>query len=240
MARRLGISGLLDLVMLLILLAIVGGGAFLVVNYKMGTRAKLEAMRKQLEEERRNLQMARRHIVNLLGERRAAEVVVLERTVDEAGEAQLRLKFLEYASGGKALPAQTLVVSGEDVYFDAAVVLFEPKDVMEGKRSSLYVFHRVFTDKTRPDSGLELSRLDSQEIPPAYRAEDIPLAAQQKAWDEVRRLLEDENFRARRGVRAVFGQAVHKKLEQNVIYTLSIQDNGGLLIEEKPFPEILK
>jgi hypothetical protein len=212
----------------------------MVLGTKLGSRAKIEALKKQLAQERARLKEARQHIVNLLGEKRVAEVVVLDQTAGGDGGQELKLKFLEYAADGRALAPRIITVSGEEVYFDALVILFKPEDVMQDKAASIHLFRRVFTDKTRPEEGETLSRLDTLDIPEAYRSPDLPVDVQQKAWEDLRQLVEDENYRTRRGVRTVFGQAVYKKLQKGIIYTLKVQNNGGLLIEEKPVPEILR
>lgn len=240
MARRFGLSTLIDFGLLMVAIVVVGGGAYLFVSHKMSTQRDMERMRQQLEEERKKLAEARRRLAALLGEKRVAEVVVLDKTSDEAGVAQVRIKFLEYAADGRALEPRTITLSGDEVYFDALVILFQPEDVMEERAASIHLFRRVFTDKTQPDKGFALSRIDSPEIPEAYRQPDLPMETQIKVWEEIRQLVTDENYRQRRNVRTVFGQAVYKKLEKGRIYTLSIQNNGGLLIEDKPIPEILK
>ncbi len=195
------------------------------------TQAKMAAMKKKYEQ----------YLVNLLGERRAAEVIVLAQNRDADGRLWTKLRFMEYAADGTPLEPQTFTVPGDEVYFDALVMQFKPERVKEGKAKSLYLFRRVFTDKTRPDMGAKIVELDPDAGPPKnYQSQEIPRKPQEEVWAQFRRCLADKEYAKKLGVRAIFGQATYKTLRKGYLYVLTIQDNGGLIIEEKPLPKILR
>ncbi len=195
------------------------------------TKAKMAKMKTEYE----------KYLTNLLGERRAAEVIVLAQDRDKDGRLWTKIKFMEYAADGTPMDAKTFTVRGDEVYFDALVMQFTPEAVKEGKAKSLYLFRRVFTDKTRPDMGAKVFDLDeANPVPKNYEKAEVPIEAQRAVWERFRKCMADPEYAASQGVRSIFGQATYKTLRKNKLYTLTIQDNGGLIIEEKPLPKILQ
>ena len=240
---------------LLGLAAAVAAGA-MSMSYFSGSRAQRRLMeiekqktedaeRRAAEAERREREARQKYeayLQNLVGERRAAEVIVLDQKTDEHGDVETKLKFLEYSTGGKTeLSPKVLTVKGDEVYFDALVMQFEKGQVKEGKARSLYLFRRIFTDKTQPEKGFQLLAQEGDDpVPKDYVSQEIPGTAQQVVWEEFRKCIRDPKYAEEKRVRTIFGQAVYKRLEKDNIYRLTIQNDGGLVIEEKPYPPILR
>jgi len=226
-------------------IALAGGG---VAYYEVSRAHRVEIqrekdLRRRAEEQAREERELRikyeKFLENAVGERRAAEVVLLDQNRSADGRLISRLKFLEYSAHGQAMKPRTITVEGNEVYFDALILQFSPEAVQEGKAQSLYLFRRVFTDKTRPDEGIQLFNPKAG-IPDNLRSDEIPVASQLSLWREFQRCIEDPAYAETKNVRAVFGQAVYKRPRKNHLYRLHIQNNGGLIIEEKPFPAIFK
>ena len=195
------------------------------------TEQRLAAMKAKYE----------KHLTNLLGERRAAEVLVLAQDQDAEGKTLTKVKFLEYSVDGQPMEAKTFTVAGDVVYFDALVMQFKPERVKEGQAKSLYLFRRVFTDQTRPDMGYKIFEPDdSLTVPSGYEDEEVPMEAQREVWAHFARCIADPAYAEEQGVRTIFGQANYKRVRKGYVYTLTIQDNGGLIIEEKPAPTIFQ
>ena len=195
------------------------------------TQAKMAAMEKQYKT----------YLSNLLGERRAAEVIVLAQDRDEDGRLWTKLKFMEYGVDGNPMAPKVFTMPGDEVYFDALVMQFDAEKVEKGKAKSLYLFRRVFTDKTRPDMGGKIFEFDGEpDVPRNYEAEEVPIEAQREVWARFQRCIADKAYAEEQGVRTIFGQATYKTLRKDNIYTLKIQDNGGLILEERGMPAILR
>lgn len=204
--------------------------------------AKAEAVVKQTQQQMEKMKDEyETYLTNLLGERRAAEVRVLAQDRDEDGRTWTKLKFLEYGADGSAMAPKVFTVPGVEVYFDALVMQFQADRVKEGKAKSLYLFRRVFTDKTRPDMGCKIFEFDdSPDVPQNYAKAELPIEPQREVWERFQKCIADKAYAEALGVRTVFGQATYKTLRKNHLYVLTIQDNGGLIIEEKPFAAILR
>ena len=236
MVQKSAFSVLTRLFFVVVAVGIGAGG----VHY-LHNQSRLRKLQKDLQLQKKKLKEARKHITNLLGEKRVAEIVVLDQKMDESGTPVSKIRFLEYSASGTALkPPKEITVSGAEVYFDAVIIMFEKEPVMQGKAASIHLFRRIFTDTTKPEKGYRLWNSGGDEIPEAYRSPEIPLEIQNVAWGEIRRILTNETYRKEKGVRTIFGQAVSKKLHKGRIYTLRIQSNGGLLMEQKAVPAILE
>lgn len=184
------------------------------------------------------------YMANLVGSQRAAEVIVEDQTQDEDGQIWTKLKFLEYSVDGQPLePVKVFTVPGNVVYFDALVMKYTPEQVQEGKAKSLYLFRRVFTDETRPDMGYKLFDIDEEaSLPKNLQAdtEEIPIQAQQEVWARFQKCLSDPEYAKEQGVDAMYGEAVYDTLRKGFLYTLNIQNNGGLELRKKQLSAVLR
>ena len=122
---------------------------------------------------------------------------------------------------------------GEEIYVDAFVTLFESDAVRGGRAKSLYLFRRIFTEQMAPQVGFPLYRTEGagDGIPQAYLRQDLDRSAQQRVWGYLWRLIEDAAYAETQRVRTTFGQAVYAKMQAGQCYTLTIQHNGGLLLQ---------
>lgn len=178
------------------------------------------------------------YLVSVLGERRAAEVTVLDSGTDKDGTPWRKIRFVEFGSDGKPLQTREVTIKGDEIYFDAMVMVFQPESVEEGKTKSLYLFRRIFSNVIPPEKGVSLF---SQEMEALTKLDNPELCrAARRVWREFQRCLQDREYRQRKGVRTIFGQAVYQKLRKGYLYTLLIQNNGGIIMEERPIPEVFK
>ena len=204
-------------------------------------KAELQQTQQQMEQMKTRYET---YVANLLGKQRAAEIVVEEQTRDDDGQLWTKVKFLEYSVNGQPLePVKVFTLPGDVVYFDALVMRFVPEQVREGKAKSLYLFRRVFTDETRPDMGYKLFDIDDPaSLPKNYQAdaEEIPIEAQQQVWSRFQKCLADPAYAKEQGVETIYGEAVYDTLRKDFLYTLSIQNNGGLELKKSPVKPILR
>ena len=258
LTRRLRKSGGKGLIPALVLLACVGGVTVTAVviylqsqaSARLVKAARREASEKQVQLERTQEQMRQtkakyeRYMANLVGSQRAAEVIVEDQTQDEDGQIWTKIKFLEYSVDGQPLePVKVFTVPGNVVYFDALVMRYTPEQVQEGKAKSLYLFRRVFTDETRPDMGYKLFDADEEASPPKNLqadTEEIPIQAQQQVWARFQKCLSDPEHAKEQGVDTMYGEAVYDTLRKGYLYTLNIQNNGGLELRKKQLSSVLR
>jgi hypothetical protein len=174
-----------------------------------------------------------RFLHNLLGEQRVAEVCILDQQRPAAEPVRTTMRFQEFRQNGQPLSPMVVTLPGEEIYVDALVTLFESDAVKGGRAKSLYLFRRIFTEQMAPQVGFPLYRSEGpgDGIPQAYVRQDIERSAQQRVWDDLWRLIEDVTYAETQRVRTTFGQAVYAKMQTGQCYTLTIQHNGGLLLQ---------
>jgi hypothetical protein len=177
-----------------------------------------------------------RYLYNVLGERRVAEVCVLEQERPADQPARTTLRFQEFRESGAPLSPLTLTLPGEEIYIDALVTVFDSEAVRAGQAKSLYLFRRIFTERVPPRQGVPLYR-DAHAydgIPQAYLHGTIDRGVQRRVWEHLWRLIEDAAYAESQRVRTYFGQAVYAHMAAGACYSLTMQNSGGLLLTSQP------
>lgn len=192
---------------------------------------------------------AARTIDRLLGENRALrdalanltreDQIGLARVLwqkEEGGKTYTRLRFVETDRDHpeRRLLEREYTIEGNVVHFDALIVKFDGKLVADGKERALYLWRRIYGETTAPGDGypIEYEGLAS----PRYAAlgERLGLRDRQAFWSALWSLSDDPERLAKLGVRAIYGSAVYKKLQPDMIYTLKIGATGDLFLEATP------
>jgi hypothetical protein len=174
-----------------------------------------------------------RYLHNLLGERRVAEVCILDQQRPADESVRTTVRFQEFRQNGQPLSPLVVTLPGEEIYIDAFVTIFESDAVKSGQAQSLYLFRRIFTEQMAPQVGFSLYRSEGSGdgIPQPYVHQEIDRTAQQRVWGYLWRLIEDTAYAETQRVRTTFGQAVYAKMPPGQCYTLTIQHSGGLLLQ---------
>jgi hypothetical protein len=176
-----------------------------------------------------------RYLHNLLGEQRVAEVCVLDQQRPADEPVRTTIRFQELRQNGQPLAPLVVTLPGEEIYVDAFVTVFESDAVKSGQAKSLYLFRRIFTEQMAPQVGFPLYRSEGtgDGIPQSYVRQDLDRTAQQRVWGHLWRLIEDAAYAETQHVRTAFGQAVYAKMQPDQCYSLTIQHNGGLLLQAR-------
>lgn len=206
--------------------------------YAYYARSPQEKQIRQLQEEKKQLEQ----IVQRLGEeRRLAELLVTEqKTVD--GVLNTTVLFVEYAKNGGALPPKSFVLQGEKIHIDAMVIKFDGQYVQQNdplRGHSIALFTKIYGDRQTPAEGFDIDA--PGRIPDIYRGADPKVSAfEQKLWQDFWRLAQDKSYRAEMGVRVADGQGTWGPLEPDMLYTLSIESNGGINRSSEPLRGIYR
>jgi hypothetical protein len=176
-----------------------------------------------------------RYLHNLLGEQRAAEVCILDQQRPPDEPVRTTVRFQEFRQNGQPLSPLVVTLPGEEIYIDAFVTIFESDAVKRGQAKSLYLFRRIFTEQVAPQVGFPLYRNEGSGdgIPQPYVQQGIDRTAQQRVWGDLWRLVEDTAYAETHRVRTKFGQAVSAKMQPGQCSTLTIQHNGGLVLQTR-------
>jgi hypothetical protein len=176
-----------------------------------------------------------RYLHNLLGERRVAEMCILDQQRPSDEPVRTTVRFQEFRQNGQSLSPLVVTLPGEEIYVDAFVTLFESDAVKSGQAKSLYLFRRIFTEQVAPQMGFALYRSEGSGdgIPQPYVHQGFDRTAQLRVWGDLWRLIEDTAYAETQRVRTTFGQAVYAKMQPGQCCTLTLQHNGGLLLHTR-------
>ncbi len=135
---------------------------------------------------------------------------------------------------GLRLLEKEFELEGDVIFFDALIVKFQSGMVMDGKERALFLWRRVYSDKMKPEDGFPIEI--SGDEPARYSDLFARLSTKDRAlfWAEIWKLAEDTTRLEKAGVRAVYGNAVYKKLRPGLIYRFSIDASGNFFPESVP------
>lgn len=171
-------------------------------------------------------------VVRLSSERRVADVLVTDQTPSENGQLRTTLLFVEYDRRGEPLPARRFVIDGQVAHIDALVVKFDGKYVQENdslRGHSVALFTRIYGEHQAPDSANQIDQ--PGQIPPTYRGADARVSSfETQLWSDFWRLADDPAYRASMGVRVAEGEGVWRPFQPGYLYTVTLENNGGLNI----------
>ncbi len=200
-----------------------------------GEAARLREKNEQLARQTFELQQA---ILRLSGEERVAEVHVTDQVL--AGELvngrpaeadSTTLEFIELDRKGHPLPGRRFVVADRVIHFDALVVKFDHQRVAHGdllKGKSLLLFRRVYGDSQSPADGFAVD--PAGDAPNVDRVNPQPSDFERKLWSTFWDYATNPERAAAEGVRTVQGETVYVPMRKGDVWTLSLQNNGGLNI----------
>ena len=184
----------------------------------------------------------RRIIHNLKAESRIAEVLVTESSLDEyTRKYTTTIKLLEYNVKGKPLKAKYFTFKGNVIQFQTLVVRFDDKYIEEGHRmkgKSVYLFLKAFVLDGKNTQ--EFIVTDANEVPDGYRVGDPPTPFEKEIWKRFWKYALDPEARKRVGIKNAQIEAPGSVFVPGTIYTLIIEHHGGIRIDTRPIPEILK
>ena len=196
-------------------------------------------------------------IHNLKAESRLAEVLVVESSLDEiTRKYTTTIKFLEYGVNSKPLKAKYFTFKGNLIQFQTLVVRFDDKYVEQGHRmkgKSIALFLKAFvldgsnTQECIITPVYEIPAKNSPKIAPAetvvpegYRVTDPPNYFEREIWAKFWGYALDPEKRRSIGIKNAQVEAPGQVFVPGTIYTLTLEHDGGVRIDTRPIPEILK
>jgi hypothetical protein len=124
-------------------------------------------------------------------------------------------------------------VAGDVVFFDTLIVTFGPELVMDGTERAMFLWRRVYGEKQPPEQGFAIET--SGRTSPRYRAlcEKLSIEQQQLFWDAIWELSNNPKRLEHLGIKAVYGNAVYRKLKPGLIYIFKASSTGEI------YPDII-
>ena len=199
----------------------------------------------------------RKIIQNLKAESRLAEALVVESSLDEySRKYTTTIKFLEYDVHGKPLKPKYFTFKGNLVQFQTLVVRFDDKYIEQGHRmkgKSIALFLKAFvldgadtqecviTPVTEiPAPGGKKAVSPETAVPEGYKVGNPPNYFEREIWAKFWRYALDPEKRRSIGIKNAQVEAPGQVFVPGTIYTLTLENDGGVRIDTRPIPDILK
>ena len=205
--------------------------AFAGIAYLGRTPYKAIATIQELLTENKELKQA---LTNLSREDQIGYAKVVSQEMKD-GELFTTIRFVETARDNKLkkILEKEYTISGEIIHFDALIVKFGNKMVMDGRTRALYLWRRVYGEKMTPAEGYTIEEPGAE--PQRYKdlLEALPIEHRQMFWSEIWELANDTEKLAEYDIDAIYGNAVYWKLREGLIYIFKINPSGQV------YPEIV-
>lgn len=159
--------------------------------------------------------------------------VIAQETKD--GKLFTTIRFVETARNDKLrkIVEKEYTIAGDIVHFDALIVKFGSKMVMDGKTRALYLWRRVYGEQMTPQEGFAIEQAGAE--PERYKGlfELLPADRRQMFWSYIWDLANDPEKLKQYDIEAIYGNAVYSKLTKGLIYVFKISSTGQV------YPEIV-
>ncbi len=205
-------------VLTLVVLAFVGGTLFYgtkTVHDLLGNNQKLKAA-----------------IATLTHEDQIGFAKVLRQETRD-GTLFTTLRFVETARGDMLTTVleKEYEIEGDVIHFDTLVVTFSDQAVMDGKARSLYLWRRVYGEHMSPSEGHPIETPGTHPERYAGLLRELKLSDQQMFWESIWELANDPEALRDHGIKAIYGNAVYKRLRPGLIYVFKIGADGQVYPE---------
>ena len=186
----------------------------------------------QLLTENKELKQA---ITNLTEEDQIGYAKVISQEYKD-GKLFTTIKFVETARNDKlkTILEKEYTIEGDIVHFDALIVKFGDKMVMDGKAKAMYLWRRVYGENTAPEAGLAIEEPGKE--PQRYKGllELLPANERNLFWTNIWDLANNPDQLKEHGIKVVYGNVVYTKLRKGLVYVFKISSAGQLYPEVMP------
>jgi hypothetical protein len=204
--------------------ALFGGMAYLL----RGPYKAIETIH-QLLTENKELKQA---ITNLTEEDQIGYAKIISQENKE-GRLLTTIKFVETDRNDnhKIILEKEYTIEGDIIHFDALIVKFGNKIVMDGRAKALYLWRRVYGEKMAPGEGYLIEQPGSE--PQRYKdlLDVLPIEKRQLFWTSIWELANDTEKLHKYSIDAIYGNDLYTKLEPGIIYVFKITATGQFYLE---------
>ena len=152
------------------------------------------------------------------------------------GKLFTNVRFVETARDDKLkrVLEKNYTIEGDIVHFDALIVKFGDKMVMDGKEKALYLWRRVYGENTAPENGLIIEEAGTE--PQRYKDLLKLLPENQRGlfWTNIWELANNPEQLREYDIKAIYGNVVYSKLRKGLVYIFKVSPTGQLYPETVP------
>jgi hypothetical protein len=159
-------------------------------------------------------------------------------TSQETKEGKLftTVKFVETARDDKLkkILEKDCTIEGDIIHFDALIIKFGDKMVMDGKSRALYLWRRVYGEKMTPESGFAIEQQGTE--PERYKdlLKILPVKERELFWSAIWDLANNPERLKMHGIAAIYGNVTYSKLTKGFVYIFKINSAGQIYPEVVP------
>ena len=186
----------------------------------------------ELLAENKHLKLA---ITNLTSEEQIGYAkVIAQETTNE--QLLTTIKFVETARDDKlkTILEKEYTIAGNIIHFDALIVKFGNKIVMDGKTRALYLWRRVYGEKMAPEEGFIIEQPGTEPQRYSDLLKALPIKQRQMFWSNIWDLANDPDKLKEHDIEAIYGNVVYSRLREGLIYVFKVSPTGQLYPEVVP------
>jgi hypothetical protein len=174
-------------------------------------------------------------ITNLTTEEQIGYAKVIKQETKD-GKVWTTLRFVETARDDKTkkILEKDYTIEGDIVHFDALIVKFDNKMVMDGKERAMYLWRRIYGETMAPQNGFAIESPGAEPARYADLLSRLPIKQRKMFWSNIWDLANDAEKLKQDGITAIYGNAVYSKLKEGLIYVFEISPTGQLYPEVVP------
>ena len=174
-------------------------------------------------------------ITNLTQEEQIGYAKVIDQQIKD-GKVFTTVRFVETARDDKLkkILEKDYTIEGDVIHFDALIVKFGDKMVMDGRARALYLWRRVYGEKMTPENGFAIE--DPGKEPQRYNdlLQALPVREKDVFWSGIWSLANDPEKLKEYDIRAIYGNVVYSRLTKGLIYVFKISSVGQVYPEVVP------
>jgi len=174
-------------------------------------------------------------ITNLTGEEQIGYAkVIYQETRD--GKLFTTIRFAETARDDKLkrILEKECTIEGDIIHFDALIVKFGNKMVMNGEAKALYLWRRVYGEKMSPEQGFPIEQPGTEPKRYSDLLEALPIEQREMFWSNIWDLANDTRKLRQYDIEAIYGNVVYSRLSKGLIYVFKISATGQVYPEVVP------
>jgi hypothetical protein len=176
-------------------------------------------------------------LTNLTDTGKIGYAKVISQALDSQGKViSTELKFVETARDNELdkILEKNYTIEGDIVHFDALIVKFGNKIVMNGEKKSLYLWRRIYSETMPPDTGFQIEEPNKE--PQRYNEllKQLSLRQREVFWESIWSLANDPQKLRKYDIEAIFGDVTYVKLKQGLLYIFRISATGQVYPEVVP------
>ena len=186
----------------------------------------------QLLNENKQLKSA---ITNLTAEEQIGYAKVISQETKD-GKVVTKLRFVETARNDKLkkIVEKDYTIEGDIVHFDALIVKFSDKMVMDGKERAMYLWRRVYGETMAPQDGFPIESPNAEPQRYADLMKRLSIRQREMFWSNIWDLANNPEKLNEYGISAIYGNVVYSQLKPGLIYIFKINPAGQVYREIVP------